>query len=931
MKSPARAIIGNCVWTHDNTVWAVWHLRPRNYLYLTAEEQLGRHREIADLLAAVPKRALLAGICEHVDPEDQYLAALAGIDTDSAPGYVEQADAWLDWLCEHDLYRRRHFIAIELPASRTQQWRRRLRAATSDIAGYLQFAPPSLRPDELADAQSATASIEAALTQSGIAVRPAEPAFVRWLYQRHPRRGHESEAPFDQEWDPPRQARKDGHVLTASLAAFDDAVLREGGDPDDPSRPRNPFQRSYLHCQTPFGEGYQQSLILADTPRAWWFPGGLGEMFVRTDNVSFPLDYFVRIEAIDNDLAKQQARRDDRTISHQFDEWEDDPSGAPQDLYDAKQAIQDERDTLSSNPSERELQCQVIFQTWAATTQEVTDQAAAIRRVYEPAEYTLPAPTGEQTKLHHATKIGSELDRSLAREYRQFWLQRDLAAQMPLVDVEVGDPDGILLGVTLAGATSRPVFLQPSRAPRIDRSGCAYFSGILGQGKSYTAKVLLAGALESGDVAAFTVDRTRMGEYVRFAGGLECSTQVVSLDDSNADVDLADVCIDPMRIFSGKARIDHTRDFLMLLTRSGTQEPEGVAIATAIRTAAQDPSATLRDVLDTLAAAASSNAAAATVSQKVAAHIGEIDEDPLARVVFGTGTPLKLHAADYTIFHLPGMELPRRTEIASEHRARHVSLPRLLGEAVYFLSMMIGREIIYTRASSEHGFGILHTDEFAAFVRSEVGRAAWEELARDSRKHNVALWALSQFADDTQLGSDADAADLDALIGYRFVFGQTKRSEAETSIRSLGREPTDELVDAVMSMNQIADDTDTQQSARVCLMRDLQGRVAPVLLLPAALERLHTAFETNPDRVRAAAASEPAEDLSEAVLPDDDKVSAEVDAELEQFLAAVPAGEDLSEAAPPDDDAPEVLPAAVRVGDLGAAGIDGPAPAVRHL
>jgi hypothetical protein len=119
-------------------------------------------------------------------------------------------------------------------------------------------------------------------------------------------------------------------------------------------------------------------------------------------------------------------------------------------------------------------------------------------------------------------------------------------------------------------------------------------------------------------------------------------------------------------------------------------------------------------------------------------------------------------------------------------------------------------------------------DEAWYLTSSLQGRALLLDGIRDGRKHNAAIWLVSQHPDD--LGDDA----LTHLLGPRFVFRQAKAA-APAALHFLGIEASQRAVDTVVSAPE-----------GTCLFRDVRDRVGRVHILPAMTSELHDAFDTNP-------------------------------------------------------------------------------------
>ena len=57
----------------------------------------------------------------------------------------------------------------------------------------------------------------------------------------------------------------------------------------------------------------------------------------------------------------------------------------------------------------------------------------------------------------------------MCRDYTQFLLPGDLAAGAPFCGPEVGDPTGLLLGMSLDAGVATPVLFDPTFGPTVGR------------------------------------------------------------------------------------------------------------------------------------------------------------------------------------------------------------------------------------------------------------------------------------------------------------------------------------------------------------------------------------------------------------------------------------------------------------------------------
>jgi type IV secretory pathway VirB4 component len=322
---------------------------------------------------------------------------------------------------------------------------------------------------------------------------------------------------------------------------------------------------------------------------------------------------------------------------------------------------------------------------------------------------------------------------------------------------------------------------------------------------------LLLGTVARGG-RVVTLDRTAAGEYAVLTGAVAGKAVVVGLD---AD---AEVGLDPLRVFPGEEGVRVALGFLTLLTRTTPSDVDGAVLASAVRAVATAGGGSC-DVLVELERAADPEAHG--LRRKLAAYA----DHPLARLVFGTAPPLRLDA-DYICFHAPGLSLPDRDAMVHEHLARQLLPEQIFAQALLYLVAAVCKALTFDDRTR---FGATLMDEAWALTASPQGRQLLLDSIRDGRKHNAAVWLLSQHPDD--LGDDA----LSHLLGMRALFRQS-RGAAPAALASIGLEPTDDLVELVSAQLQTGQ----------CLLRDVADRVGTVQVLPAASDAVRHALDTTP-------------------------------------------------------------------------------------
>jgi hypothetical protein len=817
VKPPAQAILGNLVWSTDGGVWAFWRVTAFEHAHTSVADKLAVHSRLRGMLLGLPAESMLLSVCERLDPLDVVEAMVEGVDVDALPAWRATCEATAGWLDQVPLHRRRYYVGARLADA--DSWRDQMRRATTGFSAAFGLAARSLRPEEIDVRRRAAAALERRLAQQ-IPVDRVTAGELCWLYARALRRSLD-EPTFDERWEPqrwepgaarPRVAATPGRARPRGvLAHLTDVVVTDGGDAGDADRPRH---RRYVRVDDGSASAYQTVLALADMPHYFEFPGGGGEWLHHVERVGFPVDWCVRAKAVPNVEAQAKVRRKHRDLVGQVDEYDGEVTGAPPQLADAIRAIDAERTELGANPAEAEFQVTVLLSVSAPTLVGLEELAGALTALFQPQEYGLARPTGGQAALLRSMLPGTAAA-PVCRDYTQFMLARDLAAGSPFCGADVGDPTGLLLGVSLDSGSETPVLFDPAYGPRANTSPSLAAVGRLGSGKSYFLKRLCWDTVARGGQVV-TVDRTPSGEYVRFAEVVPGDVQVVRVESG------ADVCLDPLRSFTGAERETVTLGFLSILTGCSAQSEEGTALAEAVDAVAERPGSRLDDVVGELTRMGDGgDAAAAGLARRLAHH----RRSSTGQLVFGDGRVLSLDA-DFIVFWTPNLTLPDRETLQSEHRSRTMLPEQVLGQALLYLVAAVGRKVVFRDPGR---FAAALYDEAWALLASPHGERLLIEGVRDGRKHNGAIWLASQHPHDFAV------SELHDLLGPRFVFRQA-RAAIPAALRLLGVADSADARDAL----------EQGLSEGQCLYRDVRERVGLIQVLPPPAAHLEHAFDTSP-------------------------------------------------------------------------------------
>ena len=805
-RPPVHAIVDNLVWAHDG-VWACWEVAPVTYRWLSRKQKLDVHARLRAALLSIRSEALLLGVFDPW-PWDDLVTATGG-DRDGAHRVL--LDGPLKRVGEFDLARRRFVLAVRLddPDRRRQiaRWWSGIAAAGGLPGGLVPAVEIAARRRQADDT---------AVRMTGLQLEACRPGMVRWLYARVAHRGLVSEPSYERDvWDRPRTGRH-GPVTVSAGALWDHQVV-EGGGRDDADRPRH---GRYVRVDNDHESSFQAYACVSDMPHEWMFPGGLGEWLTRLDDHAFPVDWAVRVHAVANAAAQHAATRQARELDSQRTQHDDDTAGPPPALEAAIRAIDVQRAILAANPHETELWATTIVSVAAPSSPELEARVALLQSEFAANAYGLHRPTGGQVALLEASLPGFSAGKVCA-DYRQIMLAADFASAMPFTTAQVGDPTGMILAVTSEGGLPSPVLFDPARGPKINSSASIAMSGQLGSGKSQTDKTM-AGWLVAEGGQFVTLDRTPVGEYVKFARAvgehLGVKVQVIEARDGVAHP----VLIDPLRVFRPEDRERTAIGFLGVVTGYDPRSDEGAALDDAVRSVARRDGA-LRDVLDELTAAGATD---------VARRVRQLTRGLLGQLAFGDcGEQLDLSAA-IVVFWCPQLALPTREQQTSAHLASQLTLEHYESMGLLYLCSAAARTICWSDTAR---FSVFNVDEAWALRANLHGEELLKATINDGRKHNAAVWLATPHPEQL--------VGLTDNVPIRFVFRQDQNTVAAAA-RLLGGPDLADVADVLASPDPRTGGLATGE----CFLRDVTGRVARVQILPPGVDWLAEAVDTNPDR-----------------------------------------------------------------------------------
>ncbi|WP_432189997.1 ATP-binding protein [Streptomyces sp. Tue6028] len=870
MRVPIRHIAGHLVWSTHGSVWAVYRLHPGpdgqgrreesiQGTYVPGavrDEQLAKITHLVRSLTGAPR---LFGLCAQVDAGEVALRMIEGIEpagqaVEGGPHpWVENVEAALELLGEQEMHRRTLWLAVPLQTETAGgQVTASLGAMWADVAPMLGMRAAPVARREVTAYQEQAVRVEAALA-GGIACRPARPAEVVWMMQHALHRGLDEPLLTEAETSDLYGGQvRAGALHSPSYADLGQVRLQEGGvDPaidgtDDLSgagrigrsgrttwwrlKASSPLRRRWLQVESDAGVGYQAQLALAECPPV--VSRDAADLFAQLETLDFPVDYTVDLTLVPAEKARDQVRRKKNELVDQADQYDARPTGMPASLTEAARDLGELDARLSRTSVEVEVQSVTVLTVWGPTAALCDARARALTALLGGADYRAVRPAGLQEALF-TLGLPATARPGVVREFTQHQVSEDWALGGAFTTTEVGDPNGMFLGIDLDSGTTRPVMINVADAPKQDASASMGIVGDLGAGKSVLQK-LIAEAVWARGGCAICIDRTPVREWATFARtAARGRVQVV-------DAAQAEVSIDPLRMFTGPEGRHYALSFLTLQLGISPMSTNGEVLHHAVDRAVASETPSMHHVLEVLEEMAAREAgrrqdAAATLAGLIRA----VASNSLARMVFDPALPpVRLDASstsDMIVITTTGLTLPPKAAFANPEVLHQQPLEALIGRAVLYLIAAIARQ---TAFEDPERFTAVVLDELYWLTSSAEGTALVHEILHDGRKHGAGLLAGSHDAEE--LGPDR------GLMAYRALARTADQERARRGLAFVGLDPDDgELLRLVTTGLSPVGQKGREGEFLLTCPRQNTGRVKSVI---PRIQRITGSITTTPGR-----------------------------------------------------------------------------------
>lgn len=835
MRSPARNLAGNLMWTRTGTVWAMWRLHPLAYGYRPTKDKLEARALHQALIRALPGESLMLGVSAGMDPAAVVEKMITGVDLQNCPDWAAECEATLDTLDAIGIGQRVYWLAKPLNENNSKAALLDSGgAAFADFKDFLGLPRGGVSPKEvtrrLEQAQRVIASIPAVFRPE-----PATPAQMMWLHLHAQQRGLFADMGL-----PEVRGDVAEQLLTPrSGASLSEPLLDEGGQSDLDRKQLsswNPLERRYLKVTQPHIPGesvssYQALTVLADVPPdGMLFPGS--EFLGRLDESGLEVDWAMRLAVRSSDQVAKQNRKALINLNEQFSQRDGELSSSGMNALErAAVDLAEYSKILDSDKLEVEAQATIVFATGAPDPKGAMEQARALTDYFSVAGYKLAQPLGYQEDLWWAMVPGAPANRAV-REFAQITTSRALSATVPFASTDLGDVSGSLLGINISTGRHGAVLHDIAGASFRDVSGSMGIAGALGSGKSVLMKKLCGDVVDRGGQIVVP-DRTVVGEWAHWA---ESVTEAVIVDIAAPQVSL-----DPLRMYGLEVGGRITKSFLTTLLNVAPTKRLGVALSEVLDPAylAEHQLTGLGDVLAYLRSG-SASLEDADAARELSRMMNVFARTDLGRVVFDNSLrPLK-PTAPAIIIRTHTLELPNTEELLTPQLFEQMSVEKIFGRATYALIAGLAKQICFADRSR---LGVFPIDECHHVTNNSEGERFIKDFVRDGRKHQAAV-ILGSHDPEADFGSET----LRGLIPTRIQMRQTDKNLARKGLKWLDMDPGDEdLLDMLVNNTSPSGPSGVPETRRgEAFMRDSSGNVGRIKVLAPSLPARNEAVRTSP-------------------------------------------------------------------------------------
>lgn len=582
------------------------------------------------------------------------------------------------------------------------------------------------------------------------------------------------------------------------------------GNVDDFSEPRN-----LLISQVVDGEletSHSAFLTVSYMPT-----DGLGnigtEWIYRMQSLSFFPDMSIRTDSMDYRKVMSTVRDKRKEINDQKDHAEKSNNQASREVFEASD-LNDELEDFTSATKMPQINVSIVIGVSAATKEDLKIRVREVRNLYTDYFFQLEHPISDQFKLFNEFIPGAK---RYSKSYVEMMEPAALAAGMFGATTQIGDDTGFCIGFSADG---KPVLLNPwlytqGGDETMSRSLSTVFLGSKGSGKSYGANLLMYLAILYGGKGLIIDPKNERTKWKEMLQYIPHEVNIITLEATESNKGRLDPFIMCKNL---KDAENLALKICVYLTRINQQKEraEWIAIRKVVREVAAEPNPCMDKIVTKLLAYPEK-----TEGHEMGAYLETYQDLSFAQLLFGDGSEVDALNIDnaLNILQIANLKLPDKDRAEDKF-----DLEEMLSMAMMF---PIGEFTLQFVHQDKSILKFAFFDESWFMEKTDIGRDIISRIQREGRSWNAGLFRATQATKDIE-------EETRSLVGMKFVYQNEDEKEAANSLRFLGLDPTESLVDVIRKLK-----------PGTCFMQDMYGRTG-IVTLNAWFKDLDRCFDTRP-------------------------------------------------------------------------------------
>lgn len=578
----------------------------------------------------------------------------------------------------------------------------------------------------------------------------------------------------------------------------------------------DPTEKKCIKIEHDSGTSYQTFLSMAYIPDGILFPGN--EWLLALQDYPVTTETIIKITTTEHKDAIKNVSKKKKEIKDQIEHiyQSDAQDELPDELYDSRGYANELEAELKASRSPI-TEASITFCLYADNKEELEAKVEFIKEIYTDNNFILERSLTDQLKLFLESIPGTP---RYVKDYIKRLPPRTLAGSGIGATRMLGDNIGPYIGTT--GVLKKNVYLDISRATKLNSSASAGFYGTLGGGKSFGANLLFYLSVLYGAYGLVIDPKGERSNWIKDLPELQDQINIITLSSDEEDKGK----LDPFIIYKDDVELAASLAISMLseLFNINSKDDEYIAILEAIELVKSQENRSMTLLADILLNMDQDDDLGLS-GKKLGRKIKLLRNMAMAGLLFGEGGEEGLDFKKrVNIIQIQNLNMPKPDTPKEEYTQEEVLSTVLMLPIASF-----ARKFMH---QTRRFFKIVEFDEAWALESNSAGKQMMNALIREGRALNAGCLFISQSTKDVKEEA------VKTNISYKFCFKAREIEEIKSVLEFLDLEVTQENIDQVKNLEN-----------GECLFQDLDGRVGILKFDAVFTHLIDKAFNTNPQKV----------------------------------------------------------------------------------